>query len=608
MESNSPAILADPVVQHRHVQIQTLSKAIDNASNAQLWKALGHPDVPDIVMSNICMQIVQGVKTDIANLVPVLNQLTAFILTVRNVTKESVLLRAVTKLLLWYCTQDDSTITFSVHASHSGQVHPFVTLLQHNHVSDGQLLVEIDYALSHEVACAFPDNFFATFEPLFETILLLPSTIAPSLLINRITKCISTTSSESYDELRTEALNYLLSVAERSFRQDSTMPFLLLSEITTILVECSDLHALLESEDLQQKATELIYILLQTACDSAAANLPILSYVQLIQQVMSATDLCDPNVPICKYNFELLWISLALMLYGAQTMDDQSILTDLLADILPSTSSSILRVALFPLIQTLTEVENDSSANNVKLQILEMIQTIQGRQPPNDQVRLEETSSIYQEMENFKIGGFLQYAVTSIINKEPSDMLKDSPADTVPRQMTMGIALLRLTPTLFEMSREAPIKSVDNFVRIATKACPISKKFPAFLLLLHVLHESRDQAEYTNHILQVSIPSLVRSNDPVLTSKVLKIAMSLVQGRTPKHQGIFHKDTMTSLTSVGIRMLLTIYEKQPRVWQYLKAVILDWINYRKSGARAFSRRPVTVSEHQTEMTILLITR
>ncbi|KAI9288439.1 hypothetical protein BC943DRAFT_357314 [Umbelopsis sp. AD052] len=608
MESNSPATSAEPVVQHRHVQIQTLSKAIDNVSNAQLWKALAHPDVPVIVMSNICTQIVQGVKTDIANLVPVLDQLTAFILTVKNVTKESVLLRAVTKLLLWYCTESNDTITFSVHGSHSGHVHPFITLLQHNHVSNEQLLVEIDYALSHEIAWVFFDRFFATFEPLFDTILLLPSTISPSLLINRITKCISTPASELYDVLRTEALNYLLSVAERSFRQDGTMPLLLLSEITYILVECSDLHALLESEDLQEKATRLLYILLQTACDSAAVNLPILSYVQLIQQLVSATDLCDSDVPICKYNPELLWTSLSLILYSAQTMDDQSILAELLADILPSTSPSVLRVALFPLIQTLTEIESDSSTNNVKLQILEMIQLIKDRQPPNDQVFLEEISSIYQEMEHFKIGGFLQYAVSSIMNREPSDMLKDSSADTVPRQMTMGIALLRVTPTLFEMSGEAPIQSVDSFVRIATKACPSSKKFPAFLLLLHVLHESRDQAEYTNHILQVSIPSLVRSNDPVLTSKVLKIAMSLVQGRTPKHQGIFHKDTLTSLTCVGIPMLFTIYEKQPRVWQYLKAVILDWINFRKSGARGFARRPVTVSEHQTEMAILLITR
>lgn len=608
MESNSPANSTEPIVQHRHVQIQSLSKTIDNVSNAQLWKALGQPDVPVIVMSNICTQIVQGVKTDIANLVPVLDQLTAFILTVNNPTKESVLLRAVTKLLLWYCTLDDSTITFSVNASHSGQVHPFVTLLQHNHVSNGQLLVEIDYALSHDVACAFPDKFFATFGPLFDTGLLLTSTIAPSLMINRITKCISTAASESNDELRTEALNYLLSVAERSFRQDGSMPFLLLSELTSILVECSDLHALLESADLQQKATELIYMLLQTACDSAAANIPMLSYIQLVQKLMLATDLCDPNVPICKYNPELLWISLAIMLYSAQTMDDQSILTDLLVEILPSTTASILRVALFPLLQTLTEVENDTSANNVKLQILEMIQTIKVCQPPNDEVCLRDISNIYQEMENFNIGGFLQYAVSSIINREPSDMLKDSSADTIPRQMTMGIALLRLTPALFEMSEGAPIKSIDNFIRVATKPCPSSKKFPAFLLLLHILHESRDHAEYTNHILQSSIPSLVRSNDPVLTSKVLKIAMSLVQGRTPKHQGIFHKDTMTSLTCVGIRMLHTIYEKQPRVWQYLKAVILDWINYRKSGARGFARRPVTVSEHQTEMTILLITR
>ncbi|KAH8551145.1 hypothetical protein BGW37DRAFT_494982 [Umbelopsis sp. PMI_123] len=608
MESNVPTYSAESIIQHRHVQIQAFSKSIDNVSNTQLWKTLGQADVPVIVMSNICNQIVQGVQSENASMISVLDQLTAFILTVKNVTKESVILRAVTKLLLWHCTQDDSNITFSAHTSHSGNVHPFVTLLQKDQISDEQILIEIDYALSHDVACAFPDKFFATFGPLFDTILLPPSTVDPSLLVNRITKCISATSSESYDDLRTEALNYLLSVAKRSFRRDSSMPLLLLSELTSLLVECSDLHALLEREDLQQKATLLLYILLQMACDSAATNLPILSYILLIQRLKSATDLCEPTVFICNFNYELLWISLALLLYNAQTMDDQWILTDLLSSILPSTSSAVLRVALFPLIQTLTESEVDSTSGGGKLQILEMVQAIRSCRSSDANALFEVTTRIYQEMEKFELCGFMQYAVSAIINRKPSVMLKDSSAYTLPLQLTMAIALLRLTPAIFEVSGEAPMASVDSFVRVATTACPSSKKFPAFLLLLHVLGQSRDDPEYTNHILQVSIPSFVHPNDPILTSKVLKIAMSLVQGRTPQHQGIFQSDTMTSLTSVGIRMLMAIYNKQPRVWQYLKMVILDWINYRKSTARGYSRRPVTVSEHQTEMTILTTTK
>jgi hypothetical protein len=167
---------------------------------------------------------------------------------------------------------------------------------------------------------------------------------------------------------------------------------------------------------------------------------------------------------------------------------------------------------------------------------------------------------------------------------------------------------MRQTPLLFDVAAENPTRNLDEFVRLVTIPNPSSKKFPAFLLLLHVLRQSCDRPDYTNHILQSSMPALVHPNDPLLTSKVLKIATSLIQGRTPKHRGIFQRDSMTSLTSVGIRMLLTIYKKQPRVWQYLKAVIIDWINFRKASARDYSRRPITISEHETEMAILSTVR
>jgi hypothetical protein len=611
MQSKRTSNPSDSLIQHRHAQIQALSKLVQNQDHRELWRALGQSEIPVIVLSNICTQLVQAVQGENVALADVLDQLTGFISTISNDTKKSVLLRAVSHLLLWQCTRDDNIVEFTLHTSHSGVVHPLVTLLRQGHVTSGHLMVEIEFAIGHDVAWAFPERWFATFRPLFDTVLLLSKSIESSLLLSRIVKCISTPAPESHDELRSEALNYLLSVVDRYFGEDHYMLLLLLSDVTSLFDECSDLHALMDSTDLQQKATKLLYVVLQTACEAAAEELPVLPYIRLIQQLMFATDLCDAEVPICRFNYDLVWISLTILLYSAQSIDDQSILIELLSTILPSTSAVVLKVALLSLLQTLTETETDSTAGgkSMKLQILEIVQQIRDRPSVEAYSQQQVIASIHQEIRSFEIGGFLLYAITSIISIDHQKTLKDSnAADTQARQSTIAIALMRQTPLLFDVAAENPTRNLDEFVRLVTIPNPSSKKFPAFLLLLHVLRQSCDRPDYTNHILQSSMPALVHPNDPLLTSKVLKIATSLIQGRTPKHRGIFQRDSMTSLTSVGIRMLLTIYKKQPRVWQYLKAVIIDWINFRKASARDYSRRPITISEHETEMVILSTVR
>jgi hypothetical protein len=82
------------------------------------------------------------------------------------------------------------------------------------------------------------------------------------------------------------------------------------------------------------------------------------------------------------------------------------------------------------------------------------------------------------------------------------------------------------------------------------------------------------------------LPSLVQANDPTTTSKVLSIALSIINGASQNG----------TMASVGVTMLAIIYQHQPRVWQELKKVLTDWILRRKS--RTFRRR-IDLSETGT---------
>jgi hypothetical protein len=609
MQTKNQTRHTDLVVQHRHAQIQSLSKLVHASDLKDLWQALAQPNTPLIAFSYTCAQIVQSVEEGTTDLSHTLDQLVGFITTVTHSTKSSVVLRAITRLLLWHSQQEQPLLNFSIHASQRGHVHPYITLMKQGHVSSGQMMVEIDYAIEQDTAMAFPDRWFATFAPVFDAILLLSTSIEPSAIITRISKCIRTPASDIYDELRDQALNYLIAVADRYFRDDSYLHLMLLSELTTLLTECSDLHALLDGEDLEKKTTDLLYRVLQVAIDAKCEGQLTLPYLNLVQQLVFATDLCESDVSICHFNHDLLWISLSLLLLDAQTYEDQRLLVGLLAKFTQTASPCVLQFALLPLLQALTEVSNDINIedNSSKLEILQIVQQIQ-KQSFTDLHNLSNIkNNICRELKEYDIDGLTLYAITLITNCDDVNVLTLENADTETQQATIGISLLRLTPYLFNFAATNQLENANNFARIVSAPRSSSKKFPAFLLFLHVLRHSQEYPEYTNHILQNVIPTLVHPSDSLLTSKVLKTSMSLIQGRTSQHRGIFQKDSMTAATSVGIKMLYNVYKRQPRVWQYLKLVILEWINYRKASTRHYSQTP-NINDFETEMAILTTVR
>lgn len=138
-------------------------------------------------------------------------------------------------------------------------------------------------------------------------------------------------------------------------------------------------------------------------------------------------------------------------------------------------------------------------------------------------------------------------------------------------------ALLFSAPDVFSTE---PSTRHDALNRVAALAsvphAGTSYKFPVFLLLLYVLRQSNLPSQTFLHILYSVMPSLVDPNDPTTTAKILQLIHPLM------YSGHTMQIRNTSMASVGYRVLVKIYEQQPRAWQELKKFMTNWILSRKS--------------------------
>ncbi|KAI8821121.1 uncharacterized protein EV422DRAFT_54543 [Fimicolochytrium jonesii] len=129
----------------------------------------------------------------------------------------------------------------------------------------------------------------------------------------------------------------------------------------------------------------------------------------------------------------------------------------------------------------------------------------------------------------------------------------------------------------------------DRRIKAFTK---LSKLFPAspslcmsaLPLLLYNL-KNDPSARVQMHILLRVFPSLVEANDAFVTSRVLNVVQSFLGNGS---------DVGTSpLGGIGIRILLEIWKRQPRIWPQLKGHLVTWVKRRKHG------RPIRWAQKQT---------
>jgi len=129
-------------------------------------------------------------------------------------------------------------------------------------------------------------------------------------------------------------------------------------------------------------------------------------------------------------------------------------------------------------------------------------------------------------------------------------------------------------PYLFHTKENMRIQALNAIISLINENILLaqSQKFPIFLLLLFVLRNDISSSIHL-HILHHSLPSLISPKDPIITAKVLKVTMELIQDKE------INKDTR--LKAVGIRVLYKVWERQRRCWRSLRFILSNWVNNRK---------------------------
>lgn len=127
-----------------------------------------------------------------------------------------------------------------------------------------------------------------------------------------------------------------------------------------------------------------------------------------------------------------------------------------------------------------------------------------------------------------------------------------------------------IVPFLFHHDVKMRINTLNHLNSIFENNT--SQKFPIFFLLLYILRNDVSSLVHL-HILYHSLPSLISTNDPAISKKILEITKSFI------HEDDDNKKQ--KLHVVGIRMLHKLWINQKRLWIPLRSIIVEWVKKRK---------------------------
>ncbi|KAF7724710.1 hypothetical protein EC973_000818 [Apophysomyces ossiformis] len=576
----------DTTVQHRFVQIHQTC-ALTPERKDQLWSVLARPGLSSIAVSNACQKTVEAVKNEILGFQYTLQQFQNLVLTSQCRLKTTIFLRSITRILLYHV--ENPKLHAAVQLVHSnslpGTLHPFVVILRQRPQLYHDLLYELDFIMTLEDIDDV--SLFQTMVPFYDAIFLLDFSVNEAPLLTRIATMMTKNS------LTTHLFDYLCGLVDRYPTQRAFESYLALIDVViTYVISSPTLHEACSEEAMKEVTTGLIYHLITRACDAATYDRPMLPYLERIPQLLDSLDLCNDK-PMANVDPHLLWTFLSYVLLKAQTMDDQEIVLAMMQNQLnQGFRSSLLLIAYLPLFQTLSEVTNKESS--IKSQVLDLLTIIAKEEanPPQDSLNIVE--KIVGDVNRYPITGVLAHSVIFLLRFLEGKgyggicLEQRSTASSV----TYIHRLLFCIPSMFSSDTSVRHASLSQVTELVSFLEGTSYKFPTLLLLLHLMRHSVTTSDTLLYILHHVFPPLIDRNDPTTTSKVLQIVLSMISGDT-------------AMSNLGVKVLMKIHDRHPRVWPELKKVLADWVLRRKSATARYSIEPLAL---QVELTMLTTMR
>ncbi|KAI8081389.1 uncharacterized protein BX664DRAFT_376091 [Halteromyces radiatus] len=344
-----------------------------------------------------------------------------------------------------------------------------------------------------------------------------------------------------------------------------------------------------------------------------------LSYIERVQRVMMIEELCpsDENkIYIAMPNFYLVWCSLSYLLLTASTVDDQFVIVGLLQQLLAGSEhgqSDILLIALLPLFQTLAELQDfdgTSTSQQLRAAILDLVSLINHISMSTG----DDHNLIIEKW--YEISGSMAHMVPYLcqyLDRTYSGQQKSIQVLSTQDSLFSFHSILFYVPLLFSIDESIRLTSLSNIVDLVNRTSgQTSLKFPMLLVFIYLMRHPVATTETLLHILHHSIPSLVSTNDPITTTKILHVALSLTHGTNDSStlaNVLSHTTRETTMSSIGLKVLVKLHDKQPRIWQELRKVLSDWILRRKSNnGRGSSIEIDQTGSTQMEIAILTTMR
>ncbi|CAI2165552.1 14383_t:CDS:10 [Funneliformis geosporum] len=585
-------------LQHRFISIQKVTQTLIETPS-QWEQLLPFVTAQDgITSSNAVNKIVSLVRSEIISWNVILNKLTDLSLTLSGVLLDNVITGITDVLIYQVETQTDSSsefkYPFSVKTGLNRRIHPFILIIstksneswlylfaQIERIFDVSRL-ELIKSKTSEKKSAFLRNMLEMIRPFLDFVFLDRSQRKNEqwsfALIHFLIRIVfQGVDDKDFDESRECTLKYLLSVVQRisltpiiSHYIASGTVYVLMQSLVNIMSVTYLRNSFTPS--FSKEFSNILGIqILSIACDAHQSNLPTSHYVALLFK-LSKLHYESPN-RISLPSFILLWPSLTFLLLNTHSCESQSLILKIMKEVIENklnesdkqdVNPELINVAILPMFQIMSDLTQDET-RNIAMEIILNIQNLHNLQSSSNKKSLEEVYKFISS--RFIVGNLAE------ILSETHNLLKSFPLSDVFRIDDVKSPFFPLfhIPYLFHKKENVQIQALNEIISIINDNISLaqSQKFPIFLLILFILRND-DLSSIHPHILHQSLPSLISPKDPIITAKVLKITMSLVQ-----------VDRETRLKAVGIRVLYKLWERQRRCWKSLRFILGEWVKNRK---------------------------
>ncbi|KAJ3017822.1 hypothetical protein HKX48_003356 [Thoreauomyces humboldtii] len=369
----------------------------------------------------------------------------------------------------------------------------------------------------------------------------------------------------------------------------SGLPVVVGEDVGTQLMLCENISVMLGRDTSTDGISQSVYQLLNFAFDCHAAGLSLsapLSNLHLCLNEDRIRDL-DPSVTM------VLFAGLSFCLLDVPEYQVQgSLIVQMLLSLVKHANPdepqmrAVLPVAVFPLLQAISEI-SDGLVKRKVFDILLILERSVLRKPTQAHACSTTPALCLRPSGTCAVLMSRLHMLGAVTARSDRDIL----------------ILHAIDPQMSVFLFSALAFHDDERVRIkALKACteltfPTAAAYMALLpLLLYVLKDD-PSSEVKCHVLLRNFPALVAANDAFVTARTLHVVQSLLP-QSPD-------SAYNTLACVGVRVLLEIWKRQPRVWPSLKAHLVPWVRRRRHGRPAnYTQHGTWSDEAEMEITVL----